>query len=147
MSGHACSKAPLLPTGVNASRIPFPVEQHYYDRARKQIQDDDYRSDITTVQALLLLSKRDNGSGRMLHCWQLVGSATRMVIDLGLHRKAALMCKSKETTYGHIETRRRVFWQAYIMDKHAAASLGRPVFLREEDIDVCVSAGHAQCYT
>ena len=72
----------------------------------------------------------------MLHCWQLVGSATRMVIDLGLHRKAALMCKTNDFTYGQIETRRRVFWQSYIMDKHAAASLGRPCFLREEDIDV-----------
>jgi len=92
------------------------VEQHYYDRARRQIQEDDYRSDVTTVQALLLLAKRDNGGGRMLHCWQLVGSATRMVIDLGLHRKATIMGKS-ETTYGQIETRRRVFWQAYIMDK------------------------------
>lgn len=100
------------------------------------MQEDDYRSDITTVQTLLLLSKRDNGCGRMLHCWQLVGSATRMVIDLGLHRKTSIMGKNQDITYGQIETRRRVFWQTYIMDKHAAASLGRPVFLREEDIDV-----------
>lgn len=112
------------------------VEQHYYDRARKQIQDDDYRSSIPTVQALLLLAKRDTGCGRSLHCWHLVGAATRMVIDLGMHRKAALVLRAKDTTYGQIETRRRTFWQAYIMDKHTAASLGRPVFLREEDIDV-----------
>lgn len=114
----------------------FTVEQHYYDRARKQIQDDDYRSSIPTVQALLLLAKRDTGCGRSLHCWHLVGSATRMVVDLGMHRKAALVLRAKDTTYGQIETRRRTFWQAYIMDKHTAASLGRPVFLREEDIDV-----------
>jgi hypothetical protein len=72
----------------------------------------------------------------MLHCWHLIGAATRMVIDLGMHRKAALVLRAKDTTYGQIETRRRTFWQAYIMDKHTAASLGRPVFLREEDIDV-----------
>lgn len=59
-----------------------------------------------------------------------------MVVDLGMHRKAALVLRAKDTTYGQIETRRRTFWQAYIMDKHTAASLGRPVFLREEDIDV-----------
>lgn len=75
------------------------------------------------MQALLLLAKRDNGSGRMLHCWQLVGSATRMVIDLGLHRQSTMMSKNTETTYGQIETRRRVFWQSYIMDKSVVHSL------------------------
>lgn len=121
--------AAFFPYLNNASAERFrtareQIEQHYYDRARRRIQDDDYRSDITTVQALLLLSKRDNGCGRMLHCWQLVGSATRMVIDLGLHRKASLVCRGKDTTYGHIETRRRVFWQTYIMDKCALHFFG-----------------------
>jgi hypothetical protein len=40
-------------------------------------------------------------------------------------------------TVDHIETesRRRVFWVAYNLDKYLAAALGRPTTFKDEDID------------
>lgn len=37
--------------------------------------------------------------------------------------------------YIEIESRRRCFWIAYVLDKYLAAALGRPRTFKDEDID------------
>lgn len=53
--------------------------------------------------------------------------------DLGLHRSHA--CDAKFTPKV-LETRRRVWWCAYVLDRWIAATLGRPLTISDADCDV-----------
>jgi len=56
----------------------------------------------------------------------------RTSIDLGMHREAHY---ASLTPYQG-ELRRRLFWSVYMLDRVIAISLGRPVNLSDQDIDV-----------
>jgi hypothetical protein len=56
----------------------------------------------------------------------------RTSIDLGMHREAHYLTL---TPY-QAELRRRLFWSVYMLDRVIAISLGRPVNLSDQDIDV-----------
>ncbi|TKY89747.1 hypothetical protein EX895_001532 [Sporisorium graminicola] len=66
--------------------------------------------------------------------WILLGGAIRVLLDVGAHRKHT----GKKLGLSRIEeeTYKRVFWVAYSLDRECAASLGRPIMLQDEDIDV-----------
>lgn len=51
--------------------------------------------------------------------------------DLGLHRQS----ESWDIPTSEKETRKRVWWSVYIMDKWSAASTGRPQTIFDEDCD------------
>ena len=59
-----------------------------------------------------------------------------MALDLGLHRHGEL-CQSTFSPFSQVEdeSRRRVFWCAYVLDKTLAAQLGRPPVLRSAESD------------
>lgn len=66
--------------------------------------------------------------------WILLGGAIRVLLDVGAHRKHA--AKKLGLSRLEQETYKRVFWVAYSLDRELAASLGRPIMLQDEDIDV-----------
>jgi mevalonate pyrophosphate decarboxylase len=55
-----------------------------------------------------------------------------MIFVLGIHRKKQ---KLNSDDLVQLECAKRTFWQAYMLDKYLACSLGRPPMLRDEDID------------
>lgn len=67
----------------------------------------------------------------------LSGLALRQCVELGLHRKI-IWSKTKSNPL-KVELRKRVFWCSYNLDRAVAFTLGRPVGIADDDIDVEVS--------
>jgi hypothetical protein len=82
-----------------------------------------------SVQIFLISILRLNTASRF------GGLIVRMAFHLGLHR-----CPSryKQFSTSEAEMRRRVFWTIYSVEMFLAQSLGLPVTLKDEDIDVCL---------
>lgn len=69
---------------------------------------------ISSVQAVVLLVQFALLDPHHFDAWSLIGVASRAMADLGLHQdppKGAPMGKGK------LETRRRVFWSIYVLDR------------------------------
>ena len=62
----------------------------------------------------------------------MIGLAMRTCIELGLHREAHYARLEPFPS----ETKRRLFWSVYSLDRVIAIALGRPVSLTDRDIDV-----------
>lgn len=54
----------------------------------------------------------------------------RICIENGFHRS------SRKLSLIQDQMRRRVFWACYISDRHSSSVLGRPMAIRDEDIDI-----------
>ncbi|KAK3061331.1 hypothetical protein LTR53_019814, partial [Teratosphaeriaceae sp. CCFEE 6253] len=77
--------------------------------------------------------------------WHTVGIAVRMALELGLHRESAYPIKhtseldqTKLLKYRHQELGRRCFWCVVAMDRITSYILGRPLGIRDEDIDAAL---------
>lgn len=91
-----------------------------------------YAPCITTVQALVIgQNHRASLDEKMASGWLLNSAAVRMAQDLGLHRSS----EAWDIPDSEKETRKRVWWAVYIMDKWSAASTGRPQTVFDEDCD------------
>ncbi|GAN09678.1 transcription factor TamA [Mucor ambiguus] len=87
-----------------------------------------YSPCISTVQAMVIAQNhRASLDEKMTSAW-LLNSAAQ---DLGLHRQS----ESWDIPTSEKETRKRVWWSVYIMDKWSSASTGRPQTIFDEDCD------------
>ncbi|KAI8980552.1 fungal-specific transcription factor domain-containing protein [Pilobolus umbonatus] len=88
----------------------------------------DYTPCINTVQAIVIgQSHRASLDEKMTSGW-LLNSAAQ---DLGLHRSS----DNWDIPDSEKETRKRVWWSVYIMDKWSSAATGRPQTIFDEDCD------------
>ncbi|EAU30833.1 predicted protein [Aspergillus terreus NIH2624] len=85
------------------------------------------KSEVTTIQALLIMSNAlfSRCDERSLS-WLYAGNAFNMIIDLGLH---VLPSPGSLPAEEH-ELRRRILWGAYLIDKYQCLLQGRPPLLR-----------------
>ncbi|KAI9705225.1 MAG: hypothetical protein M1820_005372 [Bogoriella megaspora] len=96
-----------------------------------------YKSNITTIQALLLFS-----DALLAWCderslaWHYSGIAINMIIDLGIHVEDSAPRGRSLKSAEDVEVRRRLFWAAFAADKVQSIYQGRPPRLRE--VDTCV---------
>jgi hypothetical protein len=81
-----------------------------------------------SIQLFLVSMLRLNSASR------LGGLVVRMAFQLGLHR-----CPVRFPIFSSPEAqlRRRVFWCIYITERFLSQSLGLPLDIRDDDIDVC----------
>lgn len=120
---------------VNAKTVPASLVFSSFAAAIESIQPAVTRpatiaalQAVVCVQLFLTSMLRHNAASR------LAGLAIRMAYQLGLHR-----CPMR---YPNIpvterEIRQRLFWTIYILDRHISQSLGLPLGIRDDDIDVC----------
>ena len=80
----------------------------------------------------LLISVYLMGASLPSPCWVMTGITSRIVQDLGLHKRPS----PHQLFNVEIESRNRLFWGAYIVDRVVALTCGRPVSLLDEDCDV-----------
>ena len=80
---------------------------------------------LTSVQALLLLSNYTQKRNRPNTGWNYLGLAVRMALSLGLHKEFP----DWEISLLQREMRRRVWWGLFIFDSGASITFGRPVLL------------------
>ena len=76
---------------------------------------------IAGVQALLLLVEYALLDPAHFDCWYLIGMASRLVVDLGLHCEPPPETKISKD---ELNMRRRIFHSAYALDRLVSISLG-----------------------
>jgi hypothetical protein len=83
---------------------------------------------VISVQLFLISMLRHNAASR------LGGLIVRMAFQIGLHR-----CPVRYTSFSEedVQLRKRVFWSVYCIDRYLCQSLGLPLTIRDDDIDVC----------
>lgn len=85
---------------------------------------------LTTVQALLLLSNYAQKRNRPNTGWNYLGLAVRMAMSLGLHKEFP----NWDISLLQREIRRRVWWGVYCFDAGASITFGRPVLLPDPGV-------------
>jgi hypothetical protein len=81
-----------------------------------------------SVQLFLVSMLRLNAASR------LGGLINRMALQLGLHR-----CPERYTSFSTAEKqlRLRIFWSLYTLDRFICQSMGLPLGINDDDVDVC----------
>ncbi|OLN87435.1 Nitrogen assimilation transcription factor nit-4-like protein 9 [Colletotrichum chlorophyti] len=106
----------------------------FRERVRKLLGDALDSSDITTIQALLVMTNSLFALGdERSAAWLYAGLAFRMIIDLGMHVDATGLGITRKFSDEDLEIRRRVFWGAFVVDKIQSLYQGRPASLKESD--------------
>ncbi|PVG01042.1 hypothetical protein CPB86DRAFT_805498 [Serendipita vermifera] len=111
---------------------PRSTAMIFYERAMMLYIIDHTRTQMAHVQCFALLSTFLASLNRLPQAWLLVGQAVRTAQDLGLHRSP----KPLKLTKVEKETRRKVWWCVYGLDRCLAVQLGRPLGVDDNDIDV-----------
>ena len=106
-------------------------------RVKELLGDALDRSEITTIQALLVMSSSLFALGdERSAAWLYAGTAFRMIIDLGMHVDATMLRNMRRLSDEDLDIRRRVFWGAFVVDKIQSLYQGRPASLQAFDSQV-----------
>ncbi|KAI0356597.1 hypothetical protein OH77DRAFT_1520108 [Trametes cingulata] len=87
---------------------------------------------VEHVQCFLLMSSFLCSVNCLPQAWLLVGQAVRAAQDIGLHRSPRRLL----ITPIEKETRRKIWWGVYTLDRMLALALGRPLAIEDADCDV-----------
>jgi hypothetical protein len=98
----------------------------------KLIEQELRKPQITTIQALLLLSVIYCSSSKNTKGWLITGNACRLAIDFGLHRSGKQPDAAK-LTFRDIKVRRLTYLGCLVFDRYWALYLGRPYCLQVDD--------------
>ncbi|KAH3919688.1 hypothetical protein HBH56_017510 [Parastagonospora nodorum] len=92
--------------------------------------------DLHHLEVLLLMIQFLSFSSQPAGTWHILGLATRLSIDLGLHDEPSSLQLDKHS----LDRRRRLFWAIYTFERNLCAVLGRPVSIPGEAISVPLPA-------
>ncbi|CUM65339.1 uncharacterized protein PRCAT00002974001 [Priceomyces carsonii] len=115
------------------------IAEYFASKALNVISNNLSGNDIKNVKYLLLLGLYSYFDPSEFTSWEISGKLTRLSVSLGLNKELLSLSKSKISAQ-EIEMRRRLFWSVYIMDKVISVSLGRPVGINDEDINIPLPA-------
>ena len=123
----------------------LPSAESHHARAMQELDHVLAHGGLESLQAILLLCQYRQGSSikdNSASMWHLVGIAARICLELGLHRESAYPLKwSRDLDqatierYHQQEISRRSFWCLIAMDRVTSNILGRPLAIRDEDVD------------
>lgn len=68
--------------------------------------------------------------------YRLVGLASRMCLEMGLHRRDAVL--KSFNTEEELAAVNRLFWSVYCLDRRWCFGTGLPFVIQDEDIDPCL---------
>lgn len=102
---------------------------HFFREAKRLIMENDEheKPNLTTIQALALMSVREAGCGREGRGWVYSGMSFRMACDMGLNLDASHLTNGHHVSGDENEedVRRVTFWGCYLFDKCWSNYLGR----------------------
>jgi len=123
----------------------LPSAESHHARAMQELDHVLSHGGLESLQAILLLCQYRQGSSikdNSASMWHLVGIAARICLELGLHRESAYPLKwssdfdqAASERYHQQEVSRRAFWCLIAMDRVTSNILGRPLAIRDEDVD------------
>jgi hypothetical protein len=129
----------------------LPSAESHHARAMQELDHVLAHGGLESLQAILLLCQYRQGSSikdNSASMWHLVGIAARICLELGLHRESAYPLKRNcgfdqaaiERCHQQ-EVSRRSFWCLIAMDRVTSNILGRPLAIRDEDVDALLPSG------
>jgi hypothetical protein len=123
----------------------LPSAESHHARAMQELDLVLAYGGLDSLQAILLLCQYRQGSSikdNSASMWHLVGIAARICLELGLHRESAYPLKfdgeldnAASERYQQQEVARKCFWCLIAMDRVTSNILGRPLAIRDEDVD------------
>ncbi|CAH0059252.1 unnamed protein product [Clonostachys solani] len=105
------------------------LSEDYAARSRKEIDADE--PSVDGLQAALLLVMAFIASGKGRKAYMLLATATGMAMALELHRE---MDDQRMASSTEKETRRRLFWTCYLLDRFTACGSKRPSLISDKTI-------------
>ncbi|KAL3481445.1 fungal-specific transcription factor domain-containing protein [Aspergillus californicus] len=108
--------------------------ERYYAAASDHISPLLELNTLESIQGILCCAIYSIRSPVGVSLWKISGMAIRYCVELGYHRSTACYRRSSDTLAK--EMLKRCFWVAYDIDRVAAFTLGRPVGIPEDCIDV-----------
>ncbi|KAI9800274.1 MAG: hypothetical protein M1833_003388 [Piccolia ochrophora] len=119
---------------------PATAGDHFFKEAKRLILENDEheKPNLTTVQALALMSVREAGCGREAKGWVYSGMSFRMACDIGLNLESVGLTSRRESNMDEeeIDARRITFWGCFLFDKCWSNYLGRQPQLQLSNITV-----------
>jgi hypothetical protein len=121
-----------------------PDAEMHHERAISRLGGALQSGGLIALQALMLLcqyrmlSVANDASASL---WHLLGMATRLGIELGLHREASYQWPpdvapgDEDRVKRELDIKRRCFWSLFSMDRIVSNTLGRPVAINLLEID------------
>ncbi|ORY02156.1 hypothetical protein K493DRAFT_312150 [Basidiobolus meristosporus CBS 931.73] len=106
----------------------------FYERARMLLDRTYEVSSLENIQALILLGIYQHITYSGMRAWLYSGMAIRMAEDLGLHRNPEKW-DIEGLTQQEKETRKRVWWVCYQIDRHGSVCVGRPLCIDDRYYD------------
>ncbi|KAL0934482.1 fungal specific transcription factor domain-containing protein [Colletotrichum truncatum] len=91
------------------------------------------REDLESIQILVLVALYSLFDPNGISTWSIAGIVSRQAMLLGLSRRSS---EDRSLSAMDIELRHRLFWSIYVLDRMMAISLGLPVALIDENMDV-----------
>lgn len=120
----------------DATGVPTSLCERYYSAALHCLDTIGLPADLEGVQVLLLIAQYSYLHPSVFCTWKTVGMAMRLAVELGLHNDPPPGKLDPLT----LDTRRRVFWVAYSMDRTVGTIMGRPFCLSDGAIDTQVAS-------
>ncbi|OJJ44809.1 hypothetical protein ASPZODRAFT_70907 [Penicilliopsis zonata CBS 506.65] len=90
-------------------------------------------SDLKTIQLFAIVAMYHFHTDDDIMAYRLIGVAARMCLELGLHRRDALIKSFPDE--GQWPSVSNVFWSVYTLDRRWSFGTGLPFVIQDEDID------------
>ncbi|KAK7540471.1 fungal-specific transcription factor domain-containing protein [Phyllosticta citribraziliensis] len=101
----------------------------YFREAQVLLAHETGPATLESVQARFIQCHYLLSTGRSNQAWYTFGTTVQLAMALGLHRK-----RPGNTSLVVRETRRRLFWAIYTLDRYLAIASDRPTMLQDDDI-------------
>ncbi|CAG8593112.1 11225_t:CDS:2 [Gigaspora margarita] len=102
----------------------------YFDRAEELLYEYCTKPHVLTVISIIILSRHNKQAGT---AWTYHGIATKMLLELGLHRK----CRNLIFKMDEVERlRNEAFWMTFISENFVSTTYGRPNMIDETDCNI-----------
>ncbi|CAI5757670.1 unnamed protein product [Candida verbasci] len=111
------------------------ISEYFVSMALNFVHNNLSSNDKKNLKNLILLALYSLFNPAEFITWEISGKLTRMAIHLGLNQKIS-DGDSKNYTIREVEMRSRLFWAVYNIDRLSSVSLGRPVAINDDDINV-----------
>lgn len=113
-----------------------------WSKAMTYFNDTLGKGNIAALECILLLVSYSFFNRLGPDTWYLVGIASRLALGLGWHSEQSFNSFVQEQK----ERYKRIFWCLYMMDRVVSTTLGRPLAIRDQDVDTEYFATTGQPY-
>ncbi|QUC22256.1 uncharacterized protein UV8b_06497 [Ustilaginoidea virens] len=134
------SRFALQSSNSSATTKPFLRGEEWASHARDICTRRYEWPNITVLTCLLILGLHEFGTCQGGRSWALGGQAIRMAFALQLHRDLeydpSRQGSKEPLSFIDRETRRRIMWACFLMDRFNSSGSDRPMFIKEESLQI-----------